>query len=214
MSYLLVFDCSLPTASLAVLRKKDLKCLVEKKWIAKAPTSSHSDLLPLKMSQALEEVKLCLKSLSSLIVGVGPGRFTGVRTGLCVAKALAYSLTIPVYPINSLRLIAKSFSDSKNVCVALQAFKNQVYYGEFLNQELLTLLTFESWEKKMKSFREPVVCLSDLEDFYPFKKENFSKVDFKKPQISSLALAEIAYRENICPLTWNKLKANYMRSHF
>ena len=215
MSCLLAFDCSLRQGGLVLLEIKNLKCLIEKKWEAQISKASHSDLLPLKILESLEEAKLSLKDLSFLAVGGGPGRFTGIRTALCAAKSLSYSLKIPVYSINSLKVIAKSFSDSQFVCVALQAFKNQVYYGEFgLGQEASALLSFKSWRNRMKHFVEPVICLSDLEKFYPIKKESFPKVQFRRPQVSALALAQTALKPGAFKQSWNQLKANYMRSNF
>ena len=215
MSYLLAFDCSLKQGSLALLKTKNLKCLIEKKWEAQISKTSHSDLLPLKILESLKEAKLSLEDLSSLAVGEGPGRFTGVRTALCVAKSLAYSLKIPVYSISSLKIIAKSFSNSQFVCVALQAFKNQVYYGEFgLDQETSALLSFKVWQDRMKNFAESVICLSDLEDFYPIKKESFPNIQFKRTQVSALALAQIALKPDAFKQSWDQLKANYMRSNF
>ena len=52
-------------------------------------------LLPL-IEKILKENKLDFKDLTAIEVTTGPGSFTGLRVGVSVANALAYSLGIPV----------------------------------------------------------------------------------------------------------------------
>ena len=44
----------------------------------------------------LKNNKLSLKDITAIAVNQGPGSFTGVRVGIAVANALAWSLNIPV----------------------------------------------------------------------------------------------------------------------
>lgn len=53
-------------------------------------------ILPL-IDQLLKEQKVDLKDLSSIIVNVGEGSFTGLKVGLSIANALSFSLKIPVF---------------------------------------------------------------------------------------------------------------------
>lgn len=52
-------------------------------------------LLPL-INKILKKNKLKFKDLKGIEVEIGPGSFTGLRVGVSVANALAYSLNIPV----------------------------------------------------------------------------------------------------------------------
>lgn len=62
-------------------------------WVA------HRDLaatIHLRIKSLLEENKQQWDSLDGLVAFQGPGSFTGLRIGLSVANALAFSLQIPV----------------------------------------------------------------------------------------------------------------------
>ena len=52
-------------------------------------------LLPL-IIKLLKKHKLDFKDLKGIEVETGPGSFTGIRVGVSVANALAFSLVIPV----------------------------------------------------------------------------------------------------------------------
>ena len=50
--------------------------------------------------------------LDALVVGIGPGSFTGVRMGLAVARALALSLDIPAAAVSTLAVLAAGAPDA------------------------------------------------------------------------------------------------------
>ncbi|MDB5170303.1 MAG: hypothetical protein JWN82_699 [Candidatus Saccharibacteria bacterium] len=71
----------------------DHKQLVYEKWQA------HRELaetINKKIIDVLMSGGIRLHELNGIVVFKGPGSFTGLRIGLTVANALAYSLTIPV----------------------------------------------------------------------------------------------------------------------
>lgn len=55
-----------------------------------------------------------LSDLEAISVYEGPGSFTGLRIGLTVANALAYSLSIPIIGSTSETWIAKADSDLRS----------------------------------------------------------------------------------------------------
>ena len=66
-----------------------------------------SNLLPLCKS-LLEECNLSFKDLSALVVGVGPGSFTGIRVAVSVVQGFSLATKLPIYPISSLYFFAQS----------------------------------------------------------------------------------------------------------
>lgn len=55
-----------------------------------------AETIHLKISELLESQNRTLSDLKGIVVFKGPGSFTGLRIGLSVANALAYSLDIPI----------------------------------------------------------------------------------------------------------------------
>ena len=164
-SLFLALECSTAEGSLALLEsdEKQLKCLCFKKWLShfngKFLENSHSDKLPKEIHLALKALNKTLSDLNFLAVGIGPGRWTGVRTAINVIRTLSFCLKIPVYPVNSLRICAEAIlsSVSKPVFIAMNGFKNTVYFAEFYPDDLegnLHLLTFPDWLKQMENHNQ------------------------------------------------------------
>ena len=123
-SLFLALDTSFEKGSVGLFRREEIsqktkplqtvKMLVFREWSVRqktepSPSFSHSERLIPEILSVLEEGGKSLSHLKFLAVSTGPGRFTGVRTAVNVARALAFSLKIPCYPLNSLRLTAENF---------------------------------------------------------------------------------------------------------
>ena len=64
--------------------------------------------------------------LKAIVVGIGPGSFTGIRVGLATAKGLALGANVPVYGISSLAVWALSCGEGLRA-VVLDARQGEVY---------------------------------------------------------------------------------------
>jgi tRNA threonylcarbamoyladenosine biosynthesis protein TsaB len=56
--------------------------------------------------QLLREAGAEQRDLTDLVVGTGPGSFTGLRLGLAAARGLAFALDLPVAGVSTLRALA------------------------------------------------------------------------------------------------------------
>lgn len=84
-----------PEAEVGIFR--DHERLAYDIWVA------HRDLsatIHERINHILSLQKLKLKDVGGIVAYTGPGSFTGLRIGISVANALAYSLDIPVNGVN------------------------------------------------------------------------------------------------------------------
>ncbi|MGH2847507.1 MAG: tRNA (adenosine(37)-N6)-threonylcarbamoyltransferase complex dimerization subunit type 1 TsaB [Thermoleophilaceae bacterium] len=70
-----------------------------------APPAHARELLP-AVADALEQAGLGFGDLEAIAVGVGPGRFTGLRIGIATARALAAANGLSLKPVSSLAALA------------------------------------------------------------------------------------------------------------
>lgn len=98
---LLAFDTS--TANLSVAVMEDNQLLAERSIKVER---NHSSYLVKAVDEALTEARISKRELDGIIVGVGPGSYTGVRIAVTTAKTLAWALRIPVCSVSSLEAIA------------------------------------------------------------------------------------------------------------
>lgn len=77
---------------MALIEGQELKALRE----AQSDQYIHSEKLHLFIEEVLKEHQLSPQDLSAVAIGAGPGSYTGLRIGVTTAKALAYSLNIPL----------------------------------------------------------------------------------------------------------------------
>lgn len=68
--------------------------------------NDHSVHLMKKVEDVCASGGITPTDLDDIVVGVGPGSYTGVRIGVTVAKVLAWSLDKPLYTVSSLALMA------------------------------------------------------------------------------------------------------------
>ena len=85
-----------------------------------------SDTLAEAIVSELKSTGKEASALRGIVVGIGPGSFTGIRVGLTTAKGMALAAGIPLYGISSLAVLALS-ADAPWVAVCLDARRNEVY---------------------------------------------------------------------------------------
>jgi tRNA threonylcarbamoyl adenosine modification protein YeaZ len=107
---LLVVDTATTTAVIA-LGTPAGALIAERSWVA---GYRHGEELLARIDRLLRDEGLEAASLGGLVVGTGPGAFTGLRVGLATVKGLAYALHLPVVgvPTGEAFLLAASRAGS------------------------------------------------------------------------------------------------------
>ncbi len=98
----------------------------EQECVYQEGINNHSvTIIPL-MVDLLEKHGLTLKQIDEIIIGNGPGSYTGVRIGVSIAKMIGYLNNVQVSTISSLALLA-SASDSEYVVPLIDARRNNAF---------------------------------------------------------------------------------------
>ncbi|HPR17433.1 MAG TPA: tRNA (adenosine(37)-N6)-threonylcarbamoyltransferase complex dimerization subunit type 1 TsaB [Candidatus Cloacimonadota bacterium] len=89
---------------------------------------THSERLMPQIDFGLKQSKLSLEDLDLIAVANGPGSFTGIRIGLATAKGLCMGKEIPLYPENTLKLLAyNAFGTDLPILPFIDAKMAEVY---------------------------------------------------------------------------------------
>lgn len=81
--------------------------------------NDHSEKLNVLIKKMLEDTKIEIANIDQIIVGRGPGSYTGVRVSMTVAKTFAWAKKIPLYTFGSLDMIASSKMIQNGVYVVM-----------------------------------------------------------------------------------------------
>ena len=76
---------------------------------------------------------------ASILVGTGPGSFTGLRIGIACAHGLAIGWDVPLHGLDSLALIAAGAPGDGPVAVAVSGGHGEIFVAEFARPGLIAL---------------------------------------------------------------------------
>ena len=81
------------------------------------------------ISKVVSDSGLKIEEITDVVVGVGPGPFTGLRVGLVTAAVFAHAREIPIHGICSLDAIA--FDYAKPCIVVTDARRKELYWAQY-----------------------------------------------------------------------------------
>jgi tRNA threonylcarbamoyladenosine biosynthesis protein TsaB len=103
-----------------------------------AMATGHAEALLPMIERAMREADLAFPDLQRIVVTNGPGTFTGIRTGVAVARALALATGAQIVAVSSLWALAVGALQAADpekpidsVLAAVDARKGQIYYQVF-----------------------------------------------------------------------------------
>ncbi len=94
---------------------------------------AHAERLTPNVLAALDDAGIGMADLAAVVVGCGPGPFTGLRVGMASAAAYGHALGIPVYGVCSLDAIgvAAAAVSKGEVLVVTDARRREVYWARY-----------------------------------------------------------------------------------
>ncbi|MDN3294840.1 tRNA (adenosine(37)-N6)-threonylcarbamoyltransferase complex dimerization subunit type 1 TsaB [Streptomyces ficellus] len=92
----------------------------------------HGELLLPAVRRVLQEAGLTLDAVTGIVVGVGPGPYTGLRVGLVTAATFASALGgVPVHGLCTLDGLAYASGIEEPFVVATDARRKEVYWARY-----------------------------------------------------------------------------------
>ncbi|WP_040837997.1 tRNA (adenosine(37)-N6)-threonylcarbamoyltransferase complex dimerization subunit type 1 TsaB [Nocardia brevicatena] len=96
---------------------------------------AHAEVLTPQILECLAEADRARTDIAAIVVGVGPGPFTGLRVGMATAAAFGDALGIPVYGVCSLDGIAADcapdLTPDAELLVVTDARRREVYSARY-----------------------------------------------------------------------------------
>ncbi|MCV7394745.1 tRNA (adenosine(37)-N6)-threonylcarbamoyltransferase complex dimerization subunit type 1 TsaB [Mycobacterium paraseoulense] len=126
MSVVLALDTSTPAVTAGIVRREDGSVLAERVTL---DARAHAERLTPNVLAALADTGLAMGELDAVVVGCGPGPFTGLRAGMATAAAYGHALGIPVHGVCSLDAIG--VRTTGEVLVVTDARRREVYWARY-----------------------------------------------------------------------------------
>ncbi len=89
--------------------------------------TAHGHVLPALAQEGLSAYSV----IDQVVVGMGPGPYTGLRVGIAFARSFALARTIGVIGICSLDAIAALVTEENDFIIATDARRKEVYWAKY-----------------------------------------------------------------------------------
>ena len=126
MTLILAIDTATPAVTAGVVRLDRVEVLAERVTV---DARAHAEQLTPNVLGALADAGVTVNDLGAVVVGCGPGPFTGLRVGMASAAAYGHALGIPVHGVCSLDAIG--VDTSGDALVVTDARRREVYWARY-----------------------------------------------------------------------------------
>lgn len=130
--------------------------------------NNHSRRLMPAIVDAMDQENLQPEQLNEIVVGQGPGSYTGTRIGITTAKTLAWSLQIPIFTVSSLKATAfAGYHFNGLICPFFDARRQSVFTGLYrsdhtqlieIDKEVNVLMA--EWLNRLAEYKEDILFIS------------------------------------------------------
>ncbi len=183
MDKVLIINNSFVPVQIALKGKSSLLFFVEEN-----PPSRYPNNILFVVKSFFDAFRISPDNLDAIAVSVGPGSFTGTRIAVVESKILAYTLGIPLIPIDALDIIGSSVKDGY---AGISAGRKEVFAAKFENGKRMSNNMCISVSEAEK--------LDNL--FFPSEEE------VKKAKLKNAKIAEVTVK-NLLEITEKKISSN------
>ena len=218
----LAFDTSTSFGSVVLFENHQI--LFEKSWLRE---KSHSEMLTTAIDLAFQTSSRRPQELKRLIVGVGPGSFTGIRVAVNVARSLAYALKLQVHCVDSFDLLAlgvdPALTTQENLLGLIDAYNNEVFCARFEKiknrWQKISLSQSKTLKNLSLDIQTPHLCVGEAYNQYePYLSPELKKLLIREsnlnhyPNVKFLGLKSEFLDLSATPLAWNQVQALYIKA--
>ncbi len=140
--------------------------------------NDHSVKLMTEIEVLFKQNNLKVSDLDEIIVGVGPGSYTGLRIGVVVAKMFGWNDRVPVKTISSLAMIASSYDGDLYILPEIDARRGNSFLGLYVNDgKSLKLVAKEQ--------------LTNLEEYKNSLEKEYEVVSYGEPNIPKILNSDL-----------------------
>ena len=118
----------------------------------------QSEFMVPEIDKIMTKLNIKKEDLSKIVCSIGPGSYTGVRIALTIAKTIFLAVSIPIYPVSSLRVLKDN--DKPSICV-INARSNRSYFGVYQGKEIIvedTIKTNDEVKEYINKHPEYSIC--------------------------------------------------------
>ncbi|CUR59331.1 putative glycoprotease M22 [metagenome] len=125
---LLAFDTATANVSACLYDDDSRVVLAQRNGVG---PMKHGELLAPAIDQLLTEAGVSRLDLTAIVVGVGPGPYTGLRVGVVTARTLGHALGLPVHGVCSLDAIAFAAEVDEPFLVTTDARRKELFWASY-----------------------------------------------------------------------------------
>ncbi len=125
-------------------------------YYTRVARKDHAKYMVDAIDNLLNKNKVSIKDIKEIVVGSGPGSYTGLRVAGMASKMLAYTLKIPLYEVSSIFFLTSGYEGK--VLGMIDARRNQYFTGIYegittikedklmLHSDILTLEEYNNYK--------------------------------------------------------------------
>ena len=196
---ILAFDTSTEKFSISIL--KNNKVVLN---LSKILNKTYSKFLIPLLKDSLEQSRLDIKKINSILISLGPGSFTGIRIGIAAAKGLGMAHKINISGYNNMDILVNSIDSGiqgKKVVSIIKSKKNNYYFQLFDSKKKpIKKISFFSLNDLPKFFfNKNIVFCGDLDNelIKEIKKKKKNIFFYKNKFSNSRTLIDLIKKKNI-----------------